>query len=95
MAGVQHGQVGVGGVGEDADEAVAVDVGEGLLGAGMQRLAADQQPAVLGPVAQVDVAGELGDRCSLARLAVLPGRGGPAGGVGVGGPDGRVDGVGS
>ena len=44
---------------------------QGLLGAGVQRFAAHDQPGAFGPVGQVDEVGELGHRRAVAFVAVL------------------------
>jgi hypothetical protein len=59
VAQLQPGQVGLGLVGEEHLEAVAVVVGEAQLGAGMGVLASADRPRARWPVAQVDPAGQL------------------------------------
>ena len=63
---VQHRQVGARLIGEEAGEALPVDVIQGLLRAGVQRLSAHQQPSALRPRVDVDQPGELGDGCAVA-----------------------------
>ena len=66
MTALQHGDVGVGLVGEDRLEAVTVVVGERQLRAGVRALAADDHPRALRPGGQVDVVGDLDDLPVLA-----------------------------
>jgi hypothetical protein len=61
-------------VGQRGQEAVAVVVGEGQLGAGVRALAAHDHPRSVGPCAELEVVGELGHPGTLARLAVLADR---------------------
>jgi hypothetical protein len=66
---------------------------QGLLGAGVQGLAAHDQPGAFGPVGQVDQVGELGHLGAVADLAVLAASRRPSGrvGLGVGPRDRRGD----
>jgi hypothetical protein len=70
VAQLQPGQVGVGLVGQEDLEAVAVKVGEAQLGAGVGVLAAADRPGAFRPGVQVDPAGQLAGLGALARLAV-------------------------
>jgi hypothetical protein len=64
--------VGIGLVGEHGGEPGAVDVVDGLLRAGVERFAADDQPGLVGPaLGQGDTVAELADGRAGARLAVL------------------------
>jgi hypothetical protein len=71
MAGVEHGDVGVGLVGEKRGEPVPVDVVEGLLRAGVQRFTTHDQPRPFRPGRQIDQIGDLRDRRTLAGCALL------------------------
>jgi len=62
MAALQGGDVGLGLVGQEDPEAVAVVIGEGELRAGVGALAADDQARALRPVGQIDQVGDLGHR---------------------------------
>jgi hypothetical protein len=61
LAALEHGDVGVGLVGEECLEAVAIVVGEGQLRAGMRALAAADKPRALRPGGEVEKPGELAD----------------------------------
>ena len=67
---LQHGDVRAVLVGDEALEAMPVEVGEGELRAGMRTLAPADQPGSLRPAVEVDLAGQLGHPRAVARLAV-------------------------
>ena len=69
-AGFQSGDVVAALIGEKRLVAVPVDIGEAQLGAGVRALAADDQPSVLGPRAELDLFGQLGDPGTIARTAI-------------------------
>ena len=69
VAGLQGGQIVIGLIGDEALEAVPVDVGERELGAGVRALATDDQARALRPGVERDVAGQLGHPGALARAA--------------------------
>src|SRR5260370_945364 len=64
-------------VGDEALEAVPVDVGEGELRAGVGTLAPADQPGSLRPTLEVDLAGQLGNPGAVTRLAIGVDRGLP------------------
>jgi hypothetical protein len=66
VAALDLGEVGVGLVGEDGLEAVAVMVGERELRAGVRALAPDDQPDPVAPGGQLDGVGDLGDLAVVA-----------------------------
>jgi hypothetical protein len=78
VAQLQPCQVGVGLVGEEDLEAVAIVVAEAQLGAGMGVLSAADRPGVCRPGVQVDPAGQLAHLGAVADLAVDLDRWGPA-----------------
>ncbi len=77
MAAFQAGEVGVGLVGEDRLEAVAVVVGEEELRAGMGPLDADDHARPFRPSGEVEAASEFSDLTVVARLTVGVERCGP------------------
>ena len=70
LAALEDLDVGVGLVGQDGLEAMAVMVGEGQLRAGMRALAADDHPRPGRPGGQIQVVGDLGDLPVLTLAAV-------------------------
>src|ERR1700677_2008954 len=68
---LERGDIGVGLIGDEALEAMTVEVGEGELRAGVWALAAADQPGALRPAVQVHQARELRHPCPVAWLAVL------------------------
>ena len=70
VAGFQRRDVGAVLVGDEALEAMAVEVGEGELRAGVWALAPADQPRALRPAFEVDVVGQLGDPRAVSRLPV-------------------------
>jgi len=65
-------------VGEDRLEAVALDIGEAQLGAGVRAFAAHEHPRTGWPAGQVEVLGDLSDLAVGPRAAVLIQRANPA-----------------
>ena len=88
----QVGELAALGAGGEAGEAVAVDVGEPQLRAGVRAFLADDDPHALRPGGQVQHAGELGDPRAVADLPVTVIGGGPGPGGDL--QDGVVDVVG-
>jgi hypothetical protein len=78
VAALHDGDVGVGLVGEDRLEAVAVVVGEGQLRSRVRTLTSDDQAGSLGPTGQIDLVGDLRDFAVLALAAVLVERRNPS-----------------
>jgi hypothetical protein len=67
----ERSDVGVGLVGDEALEAMPVQIGERELRAGMRTLATADQPRPIRPIGKVDLAGQLGRPRPVTRLAVL------------------------
>ena len=61
VAEFQVGELTLFGVGDEAGDAAAVDVGEAQLGAGMRAFLAGDDAHALGPAGQVEQAGQFGD----------------------------------